>query len=105
MIKENLTKKDILFRIGHFRNIKNITAYRLSVELGHSKSYFYRVEGGEMQLSIETLLEALDILGVTTSEFFCPTLDPKDLVLLEKINKLSDANKQTVLDIIDKITK
>lgn len=105
MIKDNLTKKEILFRIGHFRNNKNVTAYKLSRDLGHSKTYFYKVESGLIDLSVDTLLDVLEILGITTSEFFCPTLDPKDLVILEKLGKLTEANKQTIIDLIDNLNK
>lgn len=43
----NLSKKEIINRIGYFRNLRNISAYKLGLELGHSKTYFYRVESGE----------------------------------------------------------
>ncbi len=99
----NLSKKEIIERIGYFRNKKNISAYKLGIELGHSKTYFYRVESGEIQLTINMLLEILDILDVTTTEFFCPTLKEDDKTLLDIINELSPENKQTIIDLIKKL--
>jgi len=99
----NLSKKEIIDRIGYFRNLRNMSAYKLGMELGHSKTYFYRVESGEIQLTLEMLLDVLEILNVTTTEFFCPTLKEDDKVLLEMINNLSSENKQTILDLIKKL--
>ena len=97
MVNINLTKEEILNRIGYFRNLRNISAYKLGLELGHSKTYFYRVESGEIALTLDMLLDILDILQVTTTEFFCPSLKDDDKILLEMINNLSPENKQTIL--------
>lgn len=99
----NLSKKDILQRIGYFRNLRNISAYKLGIELGHSKTYFYRIESGEIQLTIDMLLDVLDILQVSTTEFFCPTLKDDEKELLDKIGDLSAENKQTIVDLIKKL--
>lgn len=99
----NISKKEILNRISYFRTQRNMSAYKLGMELGHSKTYFYRIESGEIQLTLDTFLEALDILNVSTSEFFCPTLKDDDKILINMINHLSDENKQTILDLIKKL--
>ncbi len=62
MENKSLTKKEIIDRIGYFRNLRNMSAYKLGMELGHSKTYFYRIESGEIQLILDMLLEVLDIL-------------------------------------------
>ena len=99
----NLSKKEIIDRIGYFRNLRKISAYKLGMQLGHSKTYFYRIESGEIQLTLDMLLEVLDILHVTTTEFFCPTLKEDDKVLLDMIGNLSTENKQTIIDLIKKL--
>ena len=73
------------------------------MELGHSKTYFYRIESGEIQLTLDMLLEVLDVLQVTTAEFFCPTLKEDDKVLFDMISDLSPENKQTIIDLIKKL--
>ena len=98
-----MEKKEIIERIGYFRNLRNISAYKLGMELGHSKTYFYRIESGEIQLTLDMLLDVLDILQVTTTEFFCPTFKDDDKILLEMIDNLSPENKQTILDLIKKL--
>ncbi len=99
----NLSKKEIIDRIGYFRNKRNISAYKLGIELGHSKTYFYRIESGEIQLTVDMLLEILDILQISTTEFFCPTLKEDDLNLLNLIDNLSPENKQTIIDLTKKL--
>jgi len=99
----NITKKEIIVRIGYFRNKKNISAYKLGMELGHSKTYFYRVESGQIQLSIDKFLGILEILEITTTEFFCPNINKEDLALIEDINSLSKENQQTIKDLISKL--
>ncbi|MBR2908736.1 MAG: helix-turn-helix transcriptional regulator [Clostridia bacterium] len=103
MKNENLSKKEIIDRIGYFRNQRNMSAYKLGMELGHSKTYFYRVESGEIQLNIDSLLEILEVLQVSTTEFFCPTLSEDDFILLDMINGLSKENKRTIMDLIKKL--
>lgn len=98
----NLSKKEIIEKIGYFRNKRNISAYKLGIELGHSKTYFYRIESGEIQLTVDMLLEILDILQVTTTEFFSPIIK-EDKLLLDMISNLSYENKQTIIDLIKKL--
>lgn len=99
----NLSKKEIIERIGYFRNLKKISAYKLGMELGHSKTYFYRIESGEIQLTLDILLDVLEILQVTTTEFFCPMLTKEDKNVLETFNSLSSDSKQTILDLMKKL--
>ena len=107
MEKQNLTKQDIIEKIALLRTEKNISAYKLSMALGHSKTYMYRVENGEIDLSIDTFLEILDVLGVTTAEFFCPensqTKKEAKEPLLELIEKLPEETKSALLSFIIKL--
>ncbi|MGN0960741.1 MAG: helix-turn-helix domain-containing protein [Christensenellales bacterium] len=100
MKNTNLSKKEILERISFLRTKKNISAYKLGIELGHSKTYFYRIESGEIQLTMDLFLDILDVLNVTTSEFFCPYINEEDKQLLDNINSLSEKNKKTIIELI-----
>jgi len=103
MRNDSLSKEEILNRIGYFRAKKNMSAYKLGLELGHAKNYFYRIESGEIPLTLDMLLEILELLEVGTAEFFCPTLSEEDHILLELITGLSDENKKTIYDLIKKL--
>lgn len=52
----NLSKKEILNRLSVLRTERNISAYKLSMDLGHAKTYIYRIESGEIQLSLGGVL-------------------------------------------------
>ncbi len=84
--------KDIIYRIGYFRNKKRISAYELGQRLGHAKTYFYRIESGEIMLDMETFLDILTILEVPVEEFFYPNLnefkdDKERLSFVKSLNK------------------
>lgn len=98
----NLTKQEILNRIGYFRNKKNISAYKLGLELGHAKTYFYRIESGEIQLALDTFLDVLSILEVSTFEFFYPDLEnfEKDKNNLTFIKSLTDEQLNLLTNIL-----
>jgi len=98
----NLSKNEIINRIKYFRQQRKISAYKLGMELGHSKTYFYRIESGEIQLTLEMFLDILDILKVSTSEFFCPIIN-EDKEVLNLYNNLSVDGKQTILDLMKKL--
>ena len=107
MEKNNMTKQDIIEKIALLRTQKNISAYKLGMQLGHAKTYFYKIENGEIDLSIDTFLEILDVLGVTTAEFFCPensqTKKEAKEPLLELIEKLPEETKSALLSFIIKL--
>lgn len=94
----NLTREDILNRIAYFRNKQNISAYQMSLKLGHARSYFYRIESGEIQLTMEVFLEVLEILNLTTAEFFYPYVDEfhKDMDDLKMIKSLTDEERKSI---------
>lgn len=99
----NLNKRDIINRIGYFRTQKKISAYKISYELGHSNSYMYRIENGEIPLTMDTFLEILEILGVSTTEFFCPNYKDEDKTLVDLICNLSEESKTSILNIVKKL--
>ena len=103
MKKENLSKEEILNRIGYFRNKKNITAYKLGMQLGHSKTYFYRIESGEIKLTMEMFIDVLEVLGVTTSEFFYPFINEDDEKLITKILSLSKESKLIIKTLLENL--
>ena len=101
MKKENLSKEDILNRIGYYLNEKNISGRSMGEQLGHAKNYYYRIQNKEIILTVDLLLDILDVLKITTSEFFTPLIDEQSLKLLEKINSLSPDKRKTIENLIN----
>lgn len=102
---EKLTYKDILFRIGYFRNKNNLSARETSLRLGASEGHINRIERNSIELKVKTLLDFLDLINVSPLEFFYPNPDnyEKDKELIEIISSLSNENKQTIIDLAKKL--
>ena len=101
----NLSYEEIINRIGYFRNLKRMSARELGMQLGHSETYFYKVENGSIILNLPTFLEVLSILEVTTEEFFAIDIEDykKDKEILDNFKKLNPDIKDKLLDLIKNI--
>ena len=97
--------KDVIYRIGYFRNKKNLSARELSKKLGNNQTYITRMESGEFNLTIEKLLEMLEIFDVEPAEFFADNYDSysTDKSLEEKLKKLTPEDKEIIKSIIDRM--
>lgn len=57
-------------RISILRTKKNVSEYRMSTDLGHSKSYIQSISSGKSMPSMGEFLYICEYLGVTPREFF-----------------------------------
>lgn len=62
--------KFIRDRISILRTKKNISEYKMSVDLGHSNSYIHSISSGRALPSMSEFLYICEYLGVTPKEFF-----------------------------------
>ena len=104
-MENNLTYKEIITRIAIFRNKKDMSARELALRIGHSETYFYKVENGSIILNLPTFLETLEALEITTEEFFYGKIDAyeEDKNMLNKMQQLSDDNKNRITDLMDNL--
>ena len=72
-MENNLTYKEIVNRLSYFRVRKNLSARELALRMGHSETYFYKVENGSIVLNLPTFLSVLEVLEVSTAVFLCDT--------------------------------
>lgn len=100
-----LSYKDILFRIGYFRNKNNLSARETSLQLGMGSAFLSRIERNMVELKVSTLLEFMDIVDVTPLEFFYPKQENYqfDKEVIDAILSLSNESKQSILDIAKKL--
>lgn len=78
--------KFIRERISTLRTQKGISEYKMSLDLGHSKSYIQSISSGRAMPSLSEFLYICEYLGVTPKEFFddendCPLLNHELLQL------------------------
>lgn len=57
-------------RISQLRTNQGISEYKMSLDLGHSKSYVQSISSGKALPSISEFLYICEYLGVTPKDFF-----------------------------------
>ena len=97
MIKEFIAKK--LFNL---RSAKNISARKLSIELGQCDSYINHIENQRLIPSLDGIENICDYFGITVSDFFDANMsypiEYKELFL--ELNKLTKAELDQVTNLV-----
>jgi len=100
-----MDERFIADRITALRIKKNISEYRMSLELGQSKSYVQGISSGKAFPSIKQLFNIFDYFEVSPSEFFDDeTDDPQrihEIVSLTKQLPAEDVNR--IIDLMKRI--
>ena len=85
-------------RISILRTKKNVSEYKMSTDLGHSKSYIQSITSGRSLPSLSEFLYICDYLGVTPKEFFDENIQEPQLVQkLYRITRQMEESDLTVL--------
>ncbi|MCQ2478464.1 MAG: helix-turn-helix domain-containing protein [Clostridia bacterium] len=88
-----MKEKYIADRITELRLKKNVSEYRMSLDLGHSNSYIRSITSGKALPSMSEFLYICDYFGITPKEFF-----DEDLKNTEQIKHLYDLAKKLSYD-------
>ncbi len=67
--------KDVIYRIGYFRNKANLSARALSLEIDKNPAYITKLEAGEYEPSIKVILDIIEVCNTTPEEFFYEDLN------------------------------
>ena len=82
-------------RITQLRMQKNISEYKMSMDLGHSKGYIQSISSGRALPSMSEFLTICDYFGITPLEFF--DTNESEVILLKELNKeVSEMNKDDI---------
>ncbi len=97
--------KFISDRISVLRTKKNVSEYRMSTDLGHSKSYIQSISSGKSMPSMGEFLYICEYLGVTPKEFFDDSINDPQLVqeLYELTRNMSEANLKILVDLAKRL--
>ncbi len=100
-----MDEKFIRDRITYLRMQKNVSEYKMSLDLGHGKSYIQSIASGRALPPMSEFLYICDYLDVSPKNFFDPEL--KDPVLLEQavssMKELSNPDLRLLISIIDRL--
>ena len=94
-------------RITALRLKKNVSEYRMSLELGQSKSYVQGITSGKAYPSIKQLYNICDYFGVTLAEFFDEeTDDPQRMhTVLALAKQLAPADIDRIIDLMGRLSE
>ncbi|MBE7089319.1 MAG: helix-turn-helix transcriptional regulator [Clostridiales bacterium] len=96
--------KEILSRIGFVRNKANLSAREVSLRMGMSPQYVAQLESGRIVLTIEKLLQILEICEFPIERFFSPNITDYnvDNELKFLIESLPLDKKKNIIEFIKK---
>lgn len=96
--------KEILTRIGYVRNKANLSAREVSQRIGMSPQYVAQLESGRIVLTVEKLLQILDVCEFPIEKFFSPNIADYDIdnELQGLIQALPSDKKKNIIEFIKK---
>ena len=99
--------KFIRDRITQLRMQMGVSEYKMSYDLGHSRSYIYNISSGKSLPPMAQFLEICDYLSVTPSDFFDDSHGNPGLLksAVEEIKKLNDDDLMIVISILRRLNK
>ena len=93
-------------RISALRTKKNVSEYRMSTDLGHSKSYIQSISSGRALPSLGEFLYICEYLGVTPKEFLEEEMNEPQLVnkLYRLTSNLSEADLNALISMAERLS-
>lgn len=106
---KSLKKQDIDKVLGEvfkeYRVKNNLTQEKIAEKLGISVKYISRIENGTGGVKVETLVNYMNILGISPNVIFEKLIIQKDLEtqmkLSKKASELSDEKLDFIISVID----
>lgn len=97
-----MDRKFVQNRYATIRLAHNVSARKLSLELGQSTEYINQIENGKNMPSLEGLFNFCDYFGLTLGEFFEQdyTYPVEYKKLIQELNKLDALELKQILDLV-----
>ena len=92
-------------RLTELRMKKGVSEYKMSLDLGHSKSYIQSISSGRALPSIPEFLCICEYFSITPSEFFDENLQEPALLheLISKASALKPEDLSVLLTVADRL--
>lgn len=93
-------------RISSLRVKKGVSEYKMSLDIGHSKSYIQSISSGRALPSLSELLYICDYFGITPMQFFDEGMEFPVLTnqLLEATSSLDDEDLKILLSVAKRLS-
>lgn len=94
-------------RISFLRTKKGVSEYKMSYDLGHSKSYMQSISSGRALPSLGEFIYICEYLGVTPKEFFDTDIKEPALIheLNEKVKEMSEDDIKALITVADRLVE
>jgi len=94
-------------KITQLRMQKGVSEYRMSYDLGHSRSYIYNISSGKCLPPMGEFFAICDYFGITPQEFFDEHLRHPELIqkAVEGLKGLDDSDTLLILNHINRLQK
>lgn len=99
--------KFIRDRITQLRLHKGVSEYKMSYDLGHSRSYIYNISSGKSLPPMAEFIEICAYFEITPSQFFDESSDYPLLMqtAIEELKKLNDDDLMLVISNVRRLNK
>lgn len=103
----HLTDNYIRTRMTQLRIKKGVSEYKMSTDLGHSKSYIQSISSGRALPSLAEFLYICEYFGITPRQFFDENMEEPILVqqLCNIVRKMSDNDLLALINIADRLNE
>ena len=91
-------------RITYLRIRKGISEYRMSIDMGHSKSYMQGISSGRAMPSMSEFLYMCEYFGITPRDFFDDEIENPAL-LQQAMDGLKDLKNDDLALILNNINR
>lgn len=94
-------------RITRLRLQKGVSEYKMSYDLGHSRSYVYNISSGKSLPPMAEFLLICDYFDITPEQFFDDSSDNPALLqtAIKELRKLNDDDLVMIIGLIRRLTK
>ncbi|MBE5742947.1 MAG: helix-turn-helix transcriptional regulator [Clostridiales bacterium] len=96
--------KEVLHRVGYVRNLAGLSAREVSLRMGMSPQYVAQLESGRIVLTVEKLLQILEICNFSVERFFSSNIADYEVdeELKNLIEDLPVDKKRNIIEFIKK---
>lgn len=94
-------------RITMLRVKKNVSEYKMSYDLGHSRGYINNISSGKCLPSLSELFAICDYFGITLMDFFDEETENPELIreAVNLMKQLSDEDKILIINNMKRLSK